>query len=369
MPWQNNNGGNGPRNPWGNGPQGGGGQQPPDIDEMIRKGQDKLKGVLPGGFKGKGGFSILLLVVVLLWAGSGFYRVETQEEGVVLRFGEWVRTETPGLKWHIPFPIEEVYVPNVTANNQLDIGFRSEPTSGRGGRQTSFPEESLMLTGDENIVDVDFTVFWKIDDASAFLFNIQSPQDVTIKAVAESAMREVIGKTQIQDALTGERNAIQVEAQQIIQTTLDSYGSGIQINEVKLQRVDPPSQVIDAFRDVQAAEADKERFQNEADAYANSIIPAARGESARMLQEAQAYKQQVIAASTGDASRFLAVYKEYAQAKDITKKRMYLETMEQILSGMNKIIIDGDAGNGVVPYLPLSELTARGNNNGSNDDE
>ena len=348
-------------------PKGGGGQQPPDIDEMIRKGQDKLKSVLPGAFGGKSGLSILILVVAILWGSSGFYRVETSEEGVVLRFGEWVRTETPGLKWHIPFPIEEVIIPNVTANNQLDIGFRSEPTSGRGGRQTSFPEESLMLTGDENIVNVDFTVFWQIKNASNFLFNIQGPQEVTIKAVAESVMREVIGKTPIQDALTGQKNKIQSETQQIVQTTLDSYGAGIQINEVKLQRVDPPSQVIDAFRDVQAAEADKERFQNEADAYANSIIPAARGESARMLQEAQAYKQQVIAASTGDASRFLAVYTEYTQAKEVTKKRMCLETMEQILSGMNKIIIDGDAGQGVVPYLPLPELDSR--RNGSNNNE
>ena len=358
MPWQDNGGGN--NNPWGRGS--GGGQQPPDLDEMIKRGQDRLKRIIPGG--GKFGFTIMFVVLALLWGASGFYTVGTSEQGVVLRFGEWVRTETPGLKWHIPFPVETVILPNVTRENRIDIGFRSDVNTRRSARQQRFPEESLMLTGDENIVEVAFTILWRVNDAGKFLFNIQSPQEVTIKAVAESVMRDIIGRTEIQKALTEGRLEIEEEALGLTQAALDHYEAGITITQVKLERVDPPGQVIDAFRDVQAAEADRERYRNEAEAYANSIIPDARGRANRLIQEGQAYKQQVIAQAEGEAARFISVHQEYVQAKDVTLKRIYLETMEQIFSGMNKIILDEGAGSGVVPYLPLPEIRARNQGSG-----
>jgi membrane protease subunit HflK len=362
MSWDKN-GGN--QNPWGGGggggPRGGGGGQPPDIDELIRQGQQKLKSFLPGG-GGKSTIFLGLLVILLLWIATGFYSVQPSQQGVVLRFGEWTETTTPGLRWHIPYPVETVLLPNVTAINRIDIGFRSEPVVNRRGRQqTNFLNESLMLTGDENIVDIEFTVFWRLDDAGKYLFNIQNPQELTIKVVAESAMREVIGRTPIERALTEDRGIIQREVQDLIQTVLDSYGSGVRITELKLERVDPPEQVIEAFRDVQAAEADRERFQNQAQAYANSIVPEARGQSQKMILEAEAYKAQVVARAQGEASRFLSVYKEYAQAKDVTRRRMYLETMQEILTGMNKVILDDSVSGGVVPYLPLPELKTRNN--------
>jgi len=370
MSWQNNGGG---QNPWGGGPRGpsggGGGGGPPDFDDLIKQSQDKLKGFLPGGWGNKNMLFLLLFVLLGLWTATGMYTVQPSQQGVVLRFGKWVETTTPGFHMHLPYPIEQVLLPNVTAVNRIDIGFRSEvPTTRRGRVPANYLAESLMLTGDENIVDIEFTVFWIIQDAGEYLFNIQTPQDATIKAVAESAMREIIGRTPIQRALTEDRGPIQTEVRDLIQATLNEYGAGVQVTEVKLERVDPPEQVIDAFRDVQAAEADRERFQNQADAYANSIIPEARGEAQRLIFEAEAYKAEVVARSQGEASRFLAVYKEYAVAKDVTKRRIYLETMEGILSGVNKIIMDQD-GSGVVPYLPLPELQNRRNNDGGANNE
>ncbi|MCG8503094.1 MAG: FtsH protease activity modulator HflK [Sphingomonadales bacterium] len=362
MPWQNNGGGwqgGGGRNPWGQGPGGPQGPQPPNIDEMIRRGQERLKGVLPGGVGGKSGIVLLIAILLGLWAFTGLYRVQPDEQGVVLRFGEYVRQVGDGLHYHLPWPIETVTKPKVEQENRVDIGYRSIQGSGRNVRQATFDEESLMLTGDENIVDINFAVFWRIRNAGQFLFNIQSPQEVTIKAVAESAMREVIGKTPIQVALTEGRLSVEQETQELLQRTLDDYEAGVTITQVKLEQVDPPAQVIDAFRDVQAAEADRERYRNEADAYANNIIPEARGTANRMVQEAEAYKEQVIAKASGEASRFSAVYEEYAKAKDVTKKRIYLETMEDILENMDKIIIDDEAGSGIVPYLPLPEVEKR----------
>lgn len=365
MSWQNN-GGN--QNPWGGGgPRGGGGGgggQPPDLDELIRKGQERLKGFLPGG-GGKGVMLIGFLVLLLLWISTGIYTVQPSQQGVVLRFGKWTETTVPGFHMHLPYPIETVLLPNVTESNRIDIGFRSAPVTSRRGRaQTNYLSESLMLTGDENIVDINFTVLWVIQDAGQFLFNIQNPQEHTIKVVAESAMREVIGRTPIERALTEDRGAIQREVQELIQRVLDGYEAGVQITDIKLEKVDPPEQVIEAFRDVQAAEADKERFQNQAQAYANSIVPEARGEAQKMILEAEAYKAQVVARAQGEASRFLSVYREYSQAKDVTRKRIYLETMQEILTGMNKIIIDENASGGVVPYLPLPELQNRRSNQG-----
>jgi membrane protease subunit HflK len=260
----------------------------------------------------------------------------------------------PGLNYHLPYPIESVMTPKVTRVNRVDVGFRSSADSARGS-VNDIKDESAMLTGDENIVDINYSVFWVIKDASKYLFNIQNPID-TIKTVAETAMREIIARKKIQVILTQGRAEIENEAQKIMQQILDSYNAGIEITQVQAQKSDPPAQVIDSFRDVQAAKADKERLQNEAQAYANDVIPRARGEAAKIVQDAEAYKREVVAQAEGEASRFIAIYNEYAKAKTVTQERMYLETMEKVLSGVNKIIIDKQSGSGVVPYLPLPEL-------------
>ncbi|RME64905.1 MAG: FtsH protease activity modulator HflK [Alphaproteobacteria bacterium] len=355
MPWQHNNGGR--RNPWGSGPQRGGGTPPPNFDEWIRKSQQRLRRGLPGG----GGRGILMVVIgiLLLWTlFSSVYRINAGEQGVVLRFGKYVRSEPAGLHFKLPAPIETVIKANVERVNRIDVGFRQN----RAGQVTDvgYDAESLMLTGDENIVDINFTVFWRIKPeagaAGQFLFNIQRPQETTIKDVAESAMREVVGQGRLQQALTEGRGQIESDVFSLMQSVLDKYGAGVQITEVRLEKVDPPAAVIDAFRDVQAAQADRERFINEAQAYRNDIVPRARGEATQIVKAAEAYKQEVIARAQGEAARFVSVYKEYATAKDVTRKRIYLETMEDILSHMNKMLIDENAAAGVVPYLPLPGL-------------
>ena len=349
--------------PWGSPPGGGngsgrGGQRPPNIDEVVEKIQKLINKFIPGGKSGGNKpiiFGLILLVVI--WAFSGLYRVLPDEQGVVLRFGKFVSTTQPGLNYHIPYPIETVLTPKVTKVNRIDVGFRSASDSGRTSGIGDVPEESLMLTGDENIVNIDFSVFWLIKDAGQFLFKIQSPVE-TVKAAAETAMRQVIAKSRLQPILTEGRSSIEIETQNIIQDILDEYESGIQVTQVQTQKADPPDQVIDAFRDVQAARADMERSKNEAEGYANDVIPRARGDAAKILQEAEAYKQQVVAAAEGEASRFLAIYNEYAKAKKVTQERMYLETMEKVLADINKVIIDKKSG-GVVPYLPLPELSKK----------
>ncbi len=351
--------------PWGSPPGGGGngsgrGPTPPDIEEIIRKIQSTINKILPGGGSG-GGKSIIVgaVIITLIWVASGLYRVLPDEQGVVLRFGKFVKTTQPGLNYHIPFPIESVQTPKVTKVNRMDIGFRSERDSGfTSGGVADVPEESLMLTGDENIVNIDFSVFWVIKDAGNFLFKIQDPQG-TVKAAAETAMREVIARSDIQPILTEGRSKIEIDTQEIIQNILDEYNSGIQITQVQTQKADPPDQVIDAFRDVQAARADMERSKNEAEAYANDVIPRARGEAAKILQAAEAYKKEVVAKAEGEASRFVSIYNEYVKAKQVTQERMYLETMEKVLADIDKVIIDKNSGSGVVPYLPLPELTKK----------
>ena len=351
------------QSPWGSPPGGGGGNggfrrgpTPPDIDEVVRKIQKTLNKFLGGGKGGAKPILFGLLILVVLWGLSGLYRVLPDEQGVVLRFGKFVNTTQPGLNYHFPYPIESVITPKVTKVNRMDIGFRSERDSGfTSGGVADVPEESLMLTGDENIVNIDFSVFWVIKDAGNFLFKIQDPEG-TVKAAAETAMREVIARSDIQPILTEGRSVIETETQQIIQKILDEYTSGIQITQVQTQKADPPDQVIDAFRDVQAARADMERSKNEAEAYANDVIPRARGEAQKILQAAEAYKKEVVAKAEGEASRFLAIYNEYAKAKQVTQERMFLETMETVLGEINKIIIDKNSGSGVVPYLPLPEL-------------
>ena len=352
--------------PWGSPPGGGngsgrGGQRPPNIDEVVEKIQKLINKFFPGGKSGGSKpiiFGLILLVAV--WSFSGLYRVLPDEQGVVLRFGKFISTTQPGLNYHIPYPIETVLTPKVTKVNRIDVGFRSVSDSGRTSGVGDVPEESLMLTGDENIANIDFSVFWVIKDAGKFLFKIQSPVE-TVKAAAETAMRQVIAKSKLQSILTEGRSSIEIETQEIIQSILDEYESGIQVTQVQTQKADPPDQVIDAFRDVQAARADMERSKNEAEGYANDVIPRARGDAAKILQEAEAYKQQVVAAAEGEASRFVAIYNEYAKAKKVTQERMYLETMEKVLADINKVIIDKKAG-GVVPYLPLPELSKKATN-------
>jgi len=359
MPWSNQPGGpwsSGPRGPWGSGPQPQG-PRPPDLEEFLRRSQDRLRRVLPGNFGGRG-VVLIALVIVALWGLSGFFRVEPDELGVVLRFGKAVRVVQPGLNYHLPYPIEAALTPPALRVNKTDVGIRLSEETRRGGSLREVPEESLMLTGDENIVDVDFSVLWRVkpNGVSDYLFNIEDPKG-TVKAVAESAMREVIGHSNAQPLLTGLRQTVETSVQDLMQKTLDSYGAGILIQNVQLQKVDPPAEVIDSFRDVQAARSDLERLANEAQTYANRVVPEARGRAAKIVQDAEAYRSQTVADANGQTSRFLQVYDQYKKAPDVTRQRMYLETMEHILSNTPKTIIDtGKQGTGVIPYLPLNDL-------------
>lgn len=353
MPWSPQGGGG--QGPWGRGPTG---PQQPDIEDIIRRGQENLKRMWPQGFGGGRGIVLALLAVVAIWLASGFYRVQPAEQGVVLMFGKWVQTTQPGLNWFFPAPIGRVYTPNVEEINRVEIGYRSAGDSARATQARDIPAESLILTGDQNISDIDFTVFWKIKDAGQFLFNIRNPE-VTVKVVAESVMREVVGQTTLQLALTEGRTLIEQRTRDLTQRVLDAYGAGITVQQVRLLRVDPPAPVIDAFNEVQRARQDKERKQNEAQAYRNQIIPAARGEAVQIIQQAEAYRERLITEAQGEAERFLKVYESYAAAPDVTTQRLYLETLESVLQGKSKIIIDGEANNGVVPYLPLPEIAQR----------
>jgi len=370
MPWSNQGGGgpwgSGPKGPWGSGPQSSG-PTPPDLEDLLRRSQDKLRSVMPGGGLGGKGLVIVGLLAVVVWGLSGIFFVQPDEVGVIMRFGKAVRTVSSGANYHLPYPIETALTPKVTTNNPIHIGMRLVEDLRRGGTTTrDVPEESLMLTGDENIVDVDFTVFWRVKASSSegvsdFLFNIQNPEG-TVKAVAESAMREVIGRSEITPILTGARQNIETAVQDLMQKVLDQYGAGILVAQVQMQKVDPPTQVIDSFRDVQAARADLERAQNEAQTYANRVVPEARGRVASIVQAAEAYKEQTVAEARGQAARFTKVLDEYKKAPEVTRQRIYLETLERVLGGADKIILDSGAqgGSGVVPYLPLSELSRRG---------
>jgi len=362
MPWNNSGGpspwGNPrPGGPWGTPPSGGSGGpgRGPDLDELIRQAQDAVRRVLP---RRSGGKSLVLLALVLLlaWAASGFYRVQPDEQGIVMRFGAYNRNALPGLNYHIPWPIESVTTPRVTRINRVDVGFRSATEPGQLQRPVpsrDITEESLMLTGDENIIDIDFAVFWRIRDAGDFLFNTRNPES-TVKWAAESVMREVIGRTPIQPALTEARAEIEQQVRRGTQAILDQYRAGVEITQVQLQKVDPPAAVVDAFRDVQRANADRERARNEAESYRNDIIPRARGEAERIVQEAQGYRDSQIARARGEAARFIAVLGAYRAAQDVTTRRMYLETMEEILRRNPKVIVD-DRLQGIVPFLPLGE--------------
>jgi len=354
MPWKENNNNNGP---WGE-PNGGGDKpskkkQSINFDTYFANLKDQIKKIFPGGGSNKKNVLFACLIFFILWLLTGFYKVNANEQGVVLRFGEWVRTTSPGLHYHLPYPIEIAKTPKVTKVNKTEIGFRVIGTS-----QRMLLEESLMLTGDENIVDINFSVFWIIDDAGKFLFKLRNPEK-SVKSVSESVMREVIGITPIVDALAAGRQEIEILSLDKIQNVLDKYESGIEVTQLQLQKVDPPDQVIDSFRDVQRARADKEKVINEGIAYKNDIIPRARGESEQIIQKAEAYKREVVARSEGDAQRFESVLKSYKNNEDVTKKRIYLETLEGIFQNATKVIIDTKQGSGVLPYLPLPEIRKR----------
>ncbi|GEO81978.1 FtsH protease activity modulator HflK [Pararhodospirillum oryzae] len=357
-PWGSGGGGG----PWGSGGGRGNGSgpgnPPPDLEDVLRRGQERLSRLFPGG--GMGGGKSLALIIMLgiaVWLVTGFYRVGTDEQGVVLRLGRFTHTTPPGLHYHLPYPIEEVLLPKVTRENRVELGFRGL-SDGRGRAAVrDVLEESLMLTGDENIIDIDFSVVWVIKDAGAYLFNLRDPAGAVTWA-AESAMREVIGQTRIQVALTEGRQAIEDKTKEALQSLLDDYKAGIQIRRVQLLKVDPPSQVVDAFNDVQRSRADRERLSNEAEAYRNAIIPEARGQAERLVQEAEAYKEEIVNRAQGDAARFTSVYQAYKASPDVTARRLYLETMEDVLTNSTKILLDKNAA-GVVPYLPLPEVQNR----------
>lgn len=376
MPWDNQSSGgggwkSGNGGPWGQPPRntgggGGGGPNPPDIEELLRRSQDRLKSVLPGGGGGKSNPLVIFLIIaaVVVFAAFQFFtfRVQPDEVGVVLRFGEYDRQAPSGLNFRLPYPIETVFTPKVTRVNRITIGQVGED-SGSAGRD--IPEESLMLTGDENIVDIDFSVFWEISNARDYLFNMEDPIG-SIKAAAESAMREVVGRSNIQPLLTQARAITETDVQTLIQQTMDEYGAGVQINQVQLLKVDPPSEVIASFRDVQAARADQERSQNEAQTYANRVIPEARGQASQITEAAIAYRDRITNEAQGQADRFTQVYDSYRVAPEVTRQRMYLETLENVFSGTSKVIIDQkDGATGVLPYLPLDSLGRRNTTGGN----
>ena len=348
-------------NPWGNLPSGNGGgnsNQPPDFEEMLRRGQDQFRRMFPGGGGNADSARLFILAFVGLiafWFFTGIYKIEPEEQGVILRFGALHRITDPGLNYHLPAPIEQVIKVPVTRVERVEVGTRTALGRTTNTSAHKVPEESLMLTGDENIVDIDFEVQWKVRDPAKFLFNVRDPE-MTVKSVSESAMREVVGRTPIASALTEGRGSIELEAKKIIQHVLDSYNMGIDVVRLQMREVQPPNAVIDAFRDVQTSRADRERARNEAETYRNDIIPRARGDAEKILQDAEAYQQQVVARAEGEAGRFTSVYEKYKLSKDVTRRRMYLETMEDLLKGMSKLIIDRKASGGVVPYLPLNEL-------------
>ena len=386
MPWSNQGGGGrkpgGNGGPWG-GNQGGGGsgKEPPDLDEILRRGQDRVKRVIGGGGGGGGSgggafeggvptpflFLLGILALAVLGFFGFFYRVNPDEQGIVLRFGKYHRWEPAGLHFRLPYPIEEVWNPKVTQLRTLTVG------GGSRSGATSGPDSSLMLTGDGSVLDVPFVVQWRIKtdtDSSRkqtgveqYLFNIQNPE-TTVREVSESAMREVAGRSTLHQLLTG-RAGIKSEVQKLIQTILDSYGSGIYIDNVQLGQVDAPGPVIGAFRDVQSADQDKKRFVKEAQTYADQNVPRAKGDADRIVAAAEGFRDQQIAEATGQAARFLKVYEEYRKAPEVTRLRLFLEMQERVLSGADKIIIDQkNGGQSVVPFLPLDQLQKRKSDGG-----
>ncbi len=363
-PWgSNNSSGKNKDNPWGappSGNNGGRGNEPQDIEELIKNAQEGLREVLPNNMNSGMAVVLLVLAVIALWLASGFHIINPGEYGVIQRFGAWDRTQTDeGLGYHLPAPIETITKVNVNQQRSMSIGYTENRPSRRGGMlisKTGVQGESLMLTADKNIVDLHMTIQWDIKSAEDFLFQIKD-QENTIKKVSESAIREVVGQTEMFTIITTGRVIVEDKVKQIIQANLDEYNSGVNIKQVMIQKVEVHPDVQRAFQDVQSANQDAENTENIARAYREEILPVARGQATKIIQEAKAYKQSQIAKSTGDAERFKSIYKAYLKGKDVTKERLYIETMEEVLGNAEKIIIDSKAGgSGVVPYLPLNEL-------------
>lgn len=353
-PWgsRQSKGGWQPRGSNGGGGHNGGGQEPPDFSNIFNMKNNPFKGGWQGNVTGRGIGAIAVLGVVL-WLLTGFYRVQPDEVGVVLRFGQYVGTTPLGLHWHIPAPIETVIRPKVTRSNRIPIGYRGTIEERRRGAVTDRPDESRMITNDGNIIEIDFDVVWRIKEADKFLFNVRNVEE-TIQLVAESAMRQVMSQTKIQDARTDGRARVETETQRVLQEILDDYGTGVEITQVQMQDVAVPEPVVEAFDDVLRASSDKVTLRNQAEAYRNDILPRARGEAEQMIQQAQAYRESVVARAKGEAERFTLVLNAYRDNPNVTSKRLYLETMEQILRNTKKIVMDKDAGRSVLPYLPLT---------------
>jgi len=335
---------------------------PPDLDEILRKLQQKLSGLLGfGGRRGDapppgdgvgaavgGGVAFVLLLIVAVWLASGFYIVDEGRRGVVLRLGKYLETTTPGPRWHIPYPFESVELVNVSQVRTVEVGYR-------GSTKNKQPQEALMLTDDENIVDVQFAVQYTLKSPEEYLFNNRNPDDNVLQA-AETAIREVVGKSKMDFVLSQGRSEVSARVKVLMQQILDRYKTGINVTTVNLQNVQAPEQVLAAFEDVVRAQQDRERFKNEGQAYANDVVPKARGVSARLIEEANGYRQSVISTSQGDASRFRQILTEYEKAPQVTRERMYLETMQNVLSATSKVIVDQKAGGGSLLYLPLDRL-------------
>lgn len=297
-----------------------------------------------------GYFKGALLLLALIWMSSGFYQVQPSEQGVILRFGRYVDTTDAGLHYHLPYPIEDVIKVNVTQERSINLG----SAENRDYRNNAFTE-SHMLTGDENIVDINLTIVWKIKDAKDYLFNMRSP-DATVSVAAQSVLREIVGQSEMQPIITGDRGKVEDDTKDELQHVLDEFGAGIQIVRVKLQKADPPREVVDAFNEVQRAKADMERFKNEAEAYRNEVLPKARGKAAQVLQDAEAYKATMINKAQGEADRFASVYAAYKSGKEVTIKKMYLEAMEDVLQKSNKVIVDPSQKGNLLPILQLNTL-------------
>jgi membrane protease subunit HflK len=366
-PWggggNNNSGGGG--GPWGGGSGGGGNRggggpfgsrRPPDMEDVIRKGQERLRNLMPGGLGSFKGLLLIALAAVLIWLVTGFFRVQPNQQAIQLVFGKpYGGPVASGLHYNLPAPIGNVVIVNVQDQRRTVIGARGATDRtpyGRGQRTTS--SENLMLTGDENIVDIEFAVLWRIKDVFKYAFDVRNGEE-NVRQAAEAAMREVIGKSNLQYAQTEGRTRIEQDTKDLLQHILDEYGLGAQIDQVQLLRVDPPQEVIGAFRDVQAARADKEKSINEGNTYRNQVLPRAKGEAETIIQRAEGYKAQKVASAKGDIQRFDQVYDQYVKAKDITSERLYIEAIEEVLRNVNKVLIDKN-GAGVVPYLPLPEL-------------
>jgi len=344
-------------------------QQHPDFDDLFKRSQSSFNDIYSkfkkndssnNGIGGSGIFGLIAFVLFALWLSTGFYVVDEGEQALVIRFGKYERTASTGLNYHLPEPIEYIIKEKVDTLRKEEIGFRSAASkdstaydSSSLNNSTNVKEESLILTGDQNIIEINFIIQWRISNLKDYVFNIYNTRE-TVRNVAESAMREVIGNTPIDKAITDGRSTIENETKILVQNILDSYQAGVEITTLKLLKADPPEEVIDSFRDVQTAKTDKEREINRAYSFQNEVIPRARGEAAKVVLESEAYQTEVVERARGEAEGFDLILSQYSKAKDITKKRIYLESMDSLLQGMDKIIIENQ--NGVLPYLPLNKL-------------